>query len=251
MEKEFTKKNLQTGDIIETRNGKFGVVILEKNCILYQAGGLDELDVFTEDMFVDGPERDADIIKVYSDPEGPIGFNKRFGIAPVFRRKNDKAAKRRAAELSDKYDKRKGCVHVIVLEPYFRKYHGLSVERNLESRKLNLDLSEAPSMTACGQLGIDRTFVPVPGEKNLYFLYNKYQEEWHIQCDKEMEEWERSRDTEPIVIIPKENIQIHSRSVIIRLDSAGVPEDLRDDDFEKAKEYLHRMSHNDKFHDKY
>ena len=93
MEKEFTKKNLQTGDIIETRNGKFGVVILEKNCILYQAGGLDELDVFTEDMFVDGPERDADIIKVYSDPEGPIGFNKRFGIAPVFRRKNDKAAK--------------------------------------------------------------------------------------------------------------------------------------------------------------
>ena len=48
--------------------------------------------------------------------------------------------------------------------------------------------------------------------------------------------------------IPKENIQIHSRSVIIRLDSAGVPEDLRDDDFEKAKAYLHRMSHNNKTH---
>ena len=50
-------------------------------------------------------------------------------------------------------------------------------------------LSEAPSMTACGQLGIDRAFVPVPGEENLYFLYNKYQEEWHIQRDKETEEW--------------------------------------------------------------
>ena len=169
----------------------------------------------------------------------------------VFRRKNDKGAKRRAAELSDKYDKRKGCVHVIVLEPYFRKYHGLSVERNLESRKLNLDLSEAPSMTACGQLGIDRTFVPIPGEENLYFLYNKHQEKWHLQNDKEYEEFGHPRDTEPIIIIPEENIQIHSRSMIIRLDSAGVPEDLRNGDFEKAKEYLHRMSHNDRFHDGY
>ena len=43
MAKEFSKKNLQTGDIIETRNGEFGVVILEKDCILYQAGGLDEI----------------------------------------------------------------------------------------------------------------------------------------------------------------------------------------------------------------
>ena len=248
MAKEFTKKNLQTGDIIETRNGEFGVVILEKNCILYQAGGLDELDVFTDDLFVDGPERDGDIFKVYSDPEGPIGFNKRFGTAPVFWRRNDKAAKRRAAELSDQYDMRKGRARVIVLEPCFRKYKELFVDKNIESSELDMCLSEAPSMTVCGQLGIDRTFVPVPGEKNLYFLYNKYQEEWHLQCDKEMEEWERSRDTEPIVIIPKENIQIHSRSVIIRLDSAGVPEDLRDDDFEKAKEYLHRMSHNDKIH---
>lgn len=46
--------------------------------------------------------------------------------------------------------------------------------------------------------------------------------------------------------LEEENMQIHSRSMIIRLDSAGVPEDLRDDDFEKAKEYLHRMSHNEK-----
>ena len=249
MAKEFTKKDLQTGDIIETRNGEFGVVILEKDCILYQAGGLDELDVFTEDLFVDGPERDGDIFKVYSDPEGPIGFNKRFGIAPVFSRRNDKAAKRREAELNDKYDMRKGRAWLIVLEPCFREYKELYVDKNIESRDLDMFLSEAPSMTECGQLGIDRTFVPVPGEENLYFLYNKYQEEWHLQRDKEMEEWGRSKDAEPIVIIPKENIQIHSRSMIIRLDSAGIPEDLRDDDFEKAKTYLHRMSHNNKFHD--
>jgi hypothetical protein len=199
MAKEFTKKNLQTGDIIETRNGEFGVVILEKDCILYQAGGLDELDVFTDDLFVDGPEREGDIFKVYSDPEGPIGFNKRFGIAPVFSRRNDKAAKERAEELSDKYDMKKGRARVIVLEPCFREYKELYVDKNIESREWDMFLSEALSMTACGQLGIDRTFVPVPGEKNLYFLYNKYQEEWHLQNDKEEEGRGCSRDPEPTV----------------------------------------------------
>ena len=249
MAKEFTKKNLQTGDVIETRNGEFGVVILEKDCILYQAGGLDELDVFTEDLFVDGPEREGDIFKVYRDPEGPIGFNKRFGIAPVFRRRNDKAAKRRAAELSDQFDKRKGCVRAVLLEPCFRKYHDIFVERNLESKNLDVSLSEAPSMMVCGQIGIDRTFIPVPGEESLYFLYNKYQEEWHLQRDKEKQKRGRSGDTDPVIIIPRENIQIHSRSMVIRLDSAGMLEDLRDDDFDKVKEYLHRMRHNDKVHE--
>ena len=128
-------------------------------------------------------------------------------------------------------------------------WQDIFVKRDLESKDLDFDLSEAPSMMACGQIGIDRTFVPVPGEENLYFLYNKCQEEWHLQKDRKHEKWGSSRDTEPIVIIPEENIQIHSRSMIIRLDSAGVPENLRNDDFEKAREYLHRMSHDDRFHD--
>ena len=200
-------------------------------------------------MLLNLDKREGDIFKVYSDPEGPIGFNKRFGIAPVFRRRIDMAAKRRAAELSDKYDRRKGCVRAFDLEPCFRKYHDIFVKRDLESKDLDFDLSEAPSMMACGQLGIDRTFVTVPGEENLYFLYNKCQEEWHLQKDRKHEKWGNSSDTEPIVIIPEENIQIHSPSMIIRLDSAGVPENLRNDDFEKAREYLHRMSHDDRFHD--
>ena len=245
MAKKFTKKDLQTGDIIETRNGEYGVVILERDCILYQSGGLDELYIFTEDLFVDGPQRDGDIFKVFSDPEGPIGFTKRFGVAPVFSRRNDKAAKRRAAELSDKYDSRRGRVRVIVLEPHFRKCKELFVDKNIESGELDLSLSEAPSMTACGEIGIDRTFVPVPGEENLYFLYNKFQEEWHLREDEEEEGFGRSRDAEPIIIIPEGNIQIHSRSMVIRLNSEGVPEDLREDDFTKAKRYLHRMNSDD------
>lgn len=241
MTQTFTKKDLQTGDIIQSRNGVYGVVILEKDCILYQDGGLNELDVFTDDLFVEGPERNWDIVKVYNDQEDPIGFNVQYGIEPVFTRKKDKINRKRAAELNDKYDKRKNRVGVIILEPCFRKCQRHWTEKDLESRNLNLDLSEAPSMTACGQLGIDRTFIPIPGEEGLFILYNKYQEEWHIECDKK-EHFSRFKDTSPIVIIPEENIRIHSRSMIIRLDPNGIPENLRRDDFEKVKKHLHKMT---------
>jgi len=53
MRRTFTKKDLHTGDIIETRNGERGVVILELDCILYQEGGLDIFEeVFTEDLYI-------------------------------------------------------------------------------------------------------------------------------------------------------------------------------------------------------
>ena len=62
MRKTFTKSDLHTGDIVETRNGERGVFIKELDCILYQAGGLDIFDeVFTDDLFVDGPQREGDI----------------------------------------------------------------------------------------------------------------------------------------------------------------------------------------------
>jgi len=88
MEKDFTKKDLHTGDIIENRAGERGVVILETDCIVYQAGGLDILEeVFTEDLFVDGTDRSGDIFKVYHDTHGCLGFNKLFGLEPVFVRR--------------------------------------------------------------------------------------------------------------------------------------------------------------------
>ena len=76
MKRDFTKKDLHTGDIIENRAGERGVVILENDCIVYQAGGLDIFkEVFTDDLFVDGTDRSGDIMKVYRDDEdGCLGF---------------------------------------------------------------------------------------------------------------------------------------------------------------------------------
>ncbi|MBQ3392778.1 MAG: hypothetical protein IJG52_05115 [Lachnospiraceae bacterium] len=242
MAKTFTKEDLQTGDIIETRNGEFGVVILEKDCILYQAGGLDCLDIFTEDLFVDGVEREGDIFKVYSDPEGPIGFNKRFGIDPVFRRKNDKKTKMRAAELNEQHDPKKGNSKVMILEPCFRKIQEQYVNKRLEDMDIDIALSEAPSMTVCGQIEIDRTYIPVPHAENLYILYNKYQEKWHLENAQQHEEMISSDDEKPMVIIPEENLRIFSRCMVIRKNDSDMLEDLQEDDFEKVRAYLHNMA---------
>ena len=101
MKQTFTKKDLLTGDVIEARNGDRGVVILEKECILYQKGGLDELDVFTDDLFVDGPFREGDIFKVYRDPDGPVGLQKLYDAQLVFRRINNRANRERVAQLDE------------------------------------------------------------------------------------------------------------------------------------------------------
>ena len=130
MKRDFTKKDLHTGDIIENRAGERGVVILENDCIVYQAGGLDIFEeVFTDDLFVDGTDRSGDIMKVYHDDEdGCLGFNKLFGLEPVFVRRNDIRTRERAAGLSEKHDPNKGVVTAIILEPCYRRYHEIPVD---------------------------------------------------------------------------------------------------------------------------
>lgn len=247
MKSSFTKRELKTGDIIEARNGERGVVILEKDCILYEKGGLDCFEVFTEDLFVDGLQREGDIFKVYRDPEGPIGFRKLFGIEPIFRRKNDKKAMARAKELDDKYDPKKGKSSVIIFEPHFRKYIKCNIVKDLDSNDIDMHLSEAPSMTALGQLEINRTFIPVPGEENLYLLYNQSQEAWHLQNEKDRIEWLKSKNNnvesepEPIIVIPEENIKIHSRSMLVRKNEANELVDVQPGDLEKVIRYLNKM----------
>ena len=233
MKKQFTKNDLHTGDIVETRNGERGVVILDTDSIIWQAGGLDIFEeVYTEDLFVDGTDRDGDIFKVFHDPEGPIGFQKLFGLEPSFVRKNNADTKARSKELSDKYDRYKDCLTVLVLEPTYRKLHGGRFNPS-DARDFDMIMSEAPSMTVVGDIKIDRTYIPVPGEENLFFVYNKYQEEWHNSLDSRLH-----KSDEPMVRIPAENIAIHSRCLVVRKDDAGNLTNIQDDDAEKVKAYL-------------
>ena len=253
MKRNFTKKDLHTGDIIENRAGERGVVILENDCIVYQAGGLDIFkEVFTDDLFVDGTDRPGDIMKVYHDDEdGCLGFNKLFGLEPVFVRRNDKGTRERAAGLSEKHDPNKGMVTAILLEPCYRKYGEIFVDPSVKKdisgigieaiEDIDMEMSEAPSMTAAGEIKIDRTFVPFPDAENLFLLYNQYQEEWHLQIADEHRRSGHPRDDSPVFVIPEENIAVHSRCLIVRKDESGRIVNLEKDDLEKAKKYMVRM----------
>ena len=161
MRKTFTKTDLQTGDIVEARNGERGVVILEKNCILYQGGGLDELYVFTEDLFVDGLERAGDIFKIYRDPTDPIGFNRLSGSILVFNRIDNKKTKERAAELNEIHDEKKNKVLVYPMYPSYRHCGSQYIGNSYHHRgltEIDLSLSFAPSETASGE-----TVAELPG----------------------------------------------------------------------------------------
>lgn len=244
MKRDFTKKDLHTGDIIENRAGERGVVILETDCIVYQAGGLDIFEeVFTEDLFVDGMDRSGDIFKVYHDTDGRLGFNKLFGLEPVFVRRNDKRTRERAAELSEKHDPNKGSVNAILLEPCYRRYQEIPVDPSVSKAIGDIDMamSEAPSMTVAGQIKIDRTFVPVPDVENLFLLYNQYQEERHLRIIEKHRDFGHSRDDSPLFAIPEEDFAVHSRCMIVRKDDSGEIVDLEKDDLEKAKKYMVRM----------
>ena len=105
-------------------------------------------------------------------------------------------------------------------------------------------MSEAPSMTVCGQIPIDRTYIRIPNANNLFLLYNRYQEEWHLKLDEE--DAGRYRNTDPLMIIPEENLQIHSRCMLVRKDDSGNIEDLRNGDLEHIKKWFYQMQLSEK-----
>lgn len=87
MNKEFTKKDLLTGDIVVTRCGELGVVLAEQEYILYQNDGLDFLDMFTDDLiFEEDDDRRWDIMKVYRG--GALSFYDYDDVIPVYERED-------------------------------------------------------------------------------------------------------------------------------------------------------------------
>lgn len=84
------KTDLMTGDIVVTRNGELGVIILEKDIILYQNSGMDSLSMFTDDMLSEEGETDWDIEKVYRAEGGSaISFYDYKDCDPIYERENE------------------------------------------------------------------------------------------------------------------------------------------------------------------
>lgn len=72
---------------------------------------------------------------------------------------------------------------------------------------------------------IDRTIVHVPNTDNVVIIYNKYQEEKHM-------------NENPLTYIPENNIKIYSRCIVCRMNESGEFESLEYEDFDKFMKYL-------------
>lgn len=120
----------------------------------------------------------------------------------------------------------------------FSRFPGTSIETVGE---IDMEMSEAPSMTAAGRIRIAGTFVPVPGADNLFMVYNQHQEKWHLQITEEGRNSGHLREESPVFVIPEENIAVYSRCLIVRKDESGRIVDLEKDDLKKAKKHMVRM----------
>ena len=92
MTNAFTKKDLRTGDIVVLRDRELGVVIAEKEVILYQNIGMAFLDDYLEDLLYDRlfEEPENDIMEVMRGWFGsPISFLDPYNGQLVFKREDE------------------------------------------------------------------------------------------------------------------------------------------------------------------
>lgn len=75
---------------------------------------------------------------------------------------------------------------------------------------------------------IDRTMVKVPNTNDIVIVYNKYAEE----------EAKNKGFKKPLVAIPSENIELHSRCIVCKVDEDGELDSLQREDFDKFMTYL-------------
>lgn len=63
---KFTKKDLKTGDIVETRDGDLGVVVTEKDHVYFMSGMYLKVSQWYEETLLDGwNSSGSDVMRVY------------------------------------------------------------------------------------------------------------------------------------------------------------------------------------------
>ena len=90
------------------------------------------------------------------------------------------------------------------------------------------------------RMKFDRTMIRVPGTDNLVLFYNKYQEEERLERLREfVQNLRGTKDRmNPTAVIPELGIVLYSRCFACRVDAAGDPISLEEEDIEKVLPYL-------------
>ena len=248
MANTFTKKDLRTGDIVVLRDRELGVVIAEKEVILYQNIGMSFLDDYFEDLLYDRllEEPENDIMEVIRGWFGsPISFLDPYDGQLVFKRKDelgfiekkdcsDEASKETAAAPAENPCKKPDYLTIIAQAFYGNRTMTEISPKNIDRFVLGILDNSIEIIQP-----IDRTIVRVPGTDGLVLVYNKYQEEKRQRQGEELLR-EEGYEIKPLAIIPELGLTLYSRCIALRMNEKGEFGSLQEGDSEFIEKYLAR-----------
>ncbi len=252
MKKTFTKKDLRNGDIVVTRGGEPGVVILDKQIIIYKNDGYDEFDMFTDNLMSDDDERQCDIMQVYQgsnhfsflDYNDEIPAFVREEEPDLFEKEQENEAEstkevqsvsadfpevKTAPEQSGNRKKR----ILIVAQAFYGNRTITEInEDNMDRFILGYLTDSIPIKRK-----IDRSIIHIPDSDNIVFVYNKYEEAKKRELrDRILKE--DNRKMKPLAVIPEMGLMLYSRCIACRMNEDGTFESLEEEDFIKFMQYL-------------
>ena len=244
----MTKKDLMTGDIIVNRGGYLGVVLMEREEILYKYIGSDPLDDLNSDLtFIDADYKDGDIMEVYRDTNFLDIEN--GDVYPIYQRDfnwkkaTDKNKKENQGE--NKMNISNDSIKIIA-----QGFYGNRTATEIKRKDINFFLKGilSPEIFPNEDKKVDRKMVRVPNTDNIVIVYDQNEEN---ECINEAfpKAYERNavkykertgKDFTMYVTckIPEINFKIHTRCFACRIGEDGELYSLENGDSAKFIEYF-------------
>ena len=226
---KFTRNDLKTGDIVVSRDKSAGLVITQKNAIIYPSGGYDEIDWSFNDDLTSTEEDAYDIVRVYRtmdcnalgytnyEEDGDLVFESPTADEPphpIQRPQPPETPKHKLA--------------TVLAQAFYG--NRVITEVYADDDLLNLKNFISGNCSLALQNGdIDLEIIPLA--ENVAVVYDKISEDKKLKRDN-LEKYK------PLCKIPEKNMVIYSRCVLCRFKSENELESLKSDDIELVKDYF-------------
>lgn len=226
----MNKQDLKTGDIVVLRNYNLGVVILEKDIILYQYSGYDDLDMFNDDLTSSDDDVRFDIMQVYRGyHNSPVSFISYEDEELVYTRDLDfkPITQTNEAIYENPIVKNNDDLLVVIMQAMY----GNRTEIHLKEEDIDYYILGYLTKDLPITEPFDRTIIRIPNS-NCVIVYNKYQEV------KVLNRKDETHHPKPLASIPELNITLYSRCLMCRIDDNGKLQSIKNEDIEFINKYL-------------
>ena len=233
--KKFAKSDLRNWDVVEFRNGDLGLVCMENETVILQAGGAEWLDDYSDRLtdISDNGEM-FDIMRVYRDSFGsPLNFfdyceaDIMFDRDPSWIRPDEKQralikAQREKSNEEPAAQRAVGETVTVLAQGYYGNRTLVTVKKDRVDREI----------FGIGYSDSDKSCIYLSNE--VAIVYSRSGEE---TCLKRMAE-NRKFERKPLCTIPEKNIKLYNTCFLCRVDENGGYTDLKKEDFDLVKEYF-------------